>query len=32
MLGREENWEAVASFCGFIMLRKEAAERTRERG
>jgi hypothetical protein len=31
MLGREENWEAVASFCGFVMSRKEAADRARER-
>jgi hypothetical protein len=32
MLGREENWEAVASFCGSVMSRKEAAERAKKRG
>jgi hypothetical protein len=30
MLSQEENWEAVATFCGSAMSRKEAAEKTRE--
>nr|XP_049702859.1 uncharacterized protein LOC126055942 [Helicoverpa armigera] len=30
MLGSEEAWEAVASFCEDIMSQKEAAERMRE--
>ncbi|XP_045446429.1 uncharacterized protein LOC123668733, partial [Melitaea cinxia] len=31
MVGSEENWSAVSSFCSAVMLRKEAAERERER-
>ncbi|PZC77701.1 hypothetical protein B5X24_HaOG203068 [Helicoverpa armigera] len=30
MLGSEETWEAVASFCEDVMSQKEAAERMRE--
>ncbi|XP_011862047.1 PREDICTED: uncharacterized protein LOC105558761 [Vollenhovia emeryi] len=32
ILERKENWSAFSKFCSRIMLRKENAERARERG
>lgn len=31
MLGSEERWQAVVSFCGRVMSQKEDAERERQR-